>query len=201
MPVLQPGLERQRVLPGEGALAAEGGDDRRVAAVSASARSLPDGVRPYDSAARDDRRASGRRQQVGRHGGQFGARAQRLGGRVHRRDQRQSRPRPAGRPAGSPPTPGRAGRVSADSQAAAIADGIWDGVRDGVDGLDDAAERGRLVGQFVQVAVPAAAQAGGRDLAADRQHGRGGGRRLLERGERGQRARAGGEQQRGDVRR
>ena len=94
---------------------------------------------------------------------------------------------------------GPCGAVSADFQAAAIADGIWDWRTDRVDGLHHAPERGGLVGEFVQVAVAAAAEPGGRDLAADRQDGGGGRRRLLERGQRGQRARAGGQEQRGRL--
>ena len=65
VPVLQPGPERERVLPGEGALAAEGGDDRGVDLLG-EREQLAGGVGAYDSAARDDRRTLGVRQQVRR---------------------------------------------------------------------------------------------------------------------------------------
>ncbi|BFO21725.1 hypothetical protein SHKM778_81130 [Streptomyces sp. KM77-8] len=64
-----------------------------------------------------------------------------------------------------------------------------------MDGLDDAPERGGLVREFVEVAVAAAAEAGRRDLAADRQYGGGGGSRLLERGQGGEGPGAGRQQQ------
>ncbi len=51
----------------------------------------------------------------------------------------------------------------------------------------------------MQIAVAAAAQARGRDLAADGEDGGGGGGRLLERGQGGQRAGAGRQQQRGRL--
>ncbi|GAA3484431.1 hypothetical protein GCM10018966_089630 [Streptomyces yanii] len=65
-----------------------------------------------------------------------------------------------------------------------------------MDRLHDVAERRLLVPEFVQIAVAAAAQTRGRDLAGDGQYGGGRRRRLLERGEGGECARPGGEQQR-----
>lgn len=62
-------------------------------------------------------------------------------------------------------------------------------------GLHDVAEGRLLVAEFVQIAVAPAAESCGGDLAGDRQHGRGGGGRLLERGQRGQGAGPGGEEQ------
>src|SRR5690606_31111207 len=129
---------------------------------------------------------------------QFGARGQLVGGGVHRRHRREK------------------GLGEQDGLQDLHPDGaVRDGQRrlprlgerrrdlggraHGVDGLHHAAERGRLVGEFVQVAVAAAAESGRGDLAADGEDGGGGGRRLLERGQRGERAGAGGQQQRGRL--
>lgn len=70
---------------------------------------------------------------------------------------------------------------------------------DRVDGLHHAAEGRGLVGEFVQVAVASAAQAGRRDLAADRQYGGGGRPCLLEGGQGGEGPRAGRQEQRSGL--
>lgn len=195
--VLQPGLERQRVLPGEGALAAEGRDHGGVQLLGQRPQ-LSGRVRPYDPAAGDDRGAGGVRQQVGRHRRQFGARDHVLRCRVERRHHRQARlgeqdvlrdlhPHRAVRNR-QRRLPGRRDRRR-DLRLRT----------DRVDGLHHTPERRLLVREFVQIAVAAAAQSGGRDLAADREDGRRGRRRLLERGQGGEGAGAGGEQQRGRL--
>lgn len=65
-----------------------------------------------------------------------------------------------------------------------------------MDGLHDVPYGGLLVAQLVQIAVAPTAEPRRGDLAGDREDGRGGGGRLLERGERGERAGPGGEEQR-----
>lgn len=180
--------------PGEGALAAGGGDHRGPERLRQLSQ-LAGRVRPYDSPARDDRRPGRVRQQVGRHRSEFGTRRQLLGEGVaarHHGDQgrgqqhvlRDLHPHRAVR-GGQRRLPGRLDRGGDLGLGA-----------DGVHRLHHAPERGRLVREFVQIAVTAAAQTGGRDLAADRQDRRRGRGRLLESGQGRQRAGAGRQQQR-----
>ena len=94
---------------------------------------------------------------------------------------------------------GPCGAVSADSQASAIADGICDCVRTVWTDFTTPLNEAVLVREFVQIAVPSAAESRARDLAADGEDGRTRCGRLLERGQRGQRAGAGRQEQRGGL--
>ena len=69
-------------VPGEGALAAEGGDHRGVGARSASAQQPAGAPDADDAAARDDRRAARPTSQSRGHRGQLGAGRRLLAGRV-----------------------------------------------------------------------------------------------------------------------
>lgn len=133
---------------------------------------------------------------MGRHGGQFRAGFELARGRVHRRDRWQQglRQQDVLRDL----HPDRAVRRR-ERGLPGRRDGRRDLRRraDRVHGLHDVAERRLLVAEFVQIAVASAAEPGRRDLAGNREYRRAGGCRLLERGERGQGAGAGGEQQRG----
>ncbi len=197
VPVLHPGLQRERVGPGEGALAAEGGDDRDGQLLGELPQ-LAGGVRADDSASRDDHRALGAGQQVRGDGGQFGPRRQLLRGGVHRGDHRDAGRLPQ-HVVGDLHVDGPEG--DRQRRAPGLGDRGGD-LRLGagaVHGLDDPAEGRGLVLQLMEVTAAAPAESVGRDLAADRQHRRGGGGRLLQRGQRGQRAGPGGQQERGGL--
>ena len=186
MPVLDPRLQRELVVPGEGAVAARGTNDRGAQELG-DGQQLGLGAGAADAAAGDDDRAPG----VGKpaHGlvDKFHARRVLvgLGQRVDDgRDQHRSEQHVLGHL-----DPDRALRHG-DGIRPGVLDGRGNprGVVHGALGLGDVRGRGLLVIELVQHALAAGAQSVQRNLAGhhdDRHAGRVG---FLQAGERGQRA-------------
>ena len=197
--VLQPGARREPVRLGEGALAAEGGGDGGVQPLC-QLEQLSLGSRAYDTAARQDRRAGRRVEQLARparsvRGGAAGARTAAAGERPGRSAPRWGR---AARPAGSPPTPGRRVPPARSPRRRQARTGICEAARTVWTDLTTSRNDACWSREFVQISLAAAAETGRGDLTADAQHGRRRRRGFLERGERHQRAGARRDQQRGD---
>ena len=94
---------------------------------------------------------------------------------------------------------GPAGAAWASAQASASADGICAASRMTAVDLVDVARALLLVVELVQQSLAGAAEAATRDLARDHEQGHARGVRLLQRAERGERARPGGEEQHADL--